>query len=424
MTKGRLSIPSLVTLFGLCAPLACGGEAQIVEAASDDRDAGPADDEADASGEIDPGALDAWAEETRAEAASPDAASFDWGKAIVDSTMKRIPDATSLAWGYQPALFLHGAYLVYTRTHDSHVLAYIKAWADSKIDANGAIHNGFNSLDSMMPANVLLDLYEETHDLKYSHAPANVRARLDTYPRTSDGAFWHATSRTGQTWGDGTFMALPFLARYGHLFNDAAYADDETTKQLIAYHNHLSDPSNGLHFHAWDETGKASWTVPGAKHSAEVWCRAVGWYAMASVMVLDQLPVNHPNRPQVITILQGLIDGIKATQDPATGRWFQVVDKGSDPHNWLETSCSSMFTFAISRAVERGYVAHAYAPVAARGYHGVLQEISIGSDGLTNVADICVGTNVGALAYYEGRKRATNDFHGLGAFLIMIEQLR
>ncbi len=125
----------------------------------------------------------------------------------------------------------------------------------------------------------------------------------------------------------------------------------------------------------------------------------------------------------MIAILKGLIDGYKSLQDPATGRWFQVIDRGSDPNNWLETSCSSMLTYAVSRALQRGYVAASYTDIATRGYAGVLQKVSLGQDGLTNIADICIGTGVGDYAFYLARPRATNDFHGLGAFLIMYEQL-
>jgi unsaturated rhamnogalacturonyl hydrolase len=54
----------------------------------------------------------------------------------------------------------------------------------------------------------------------------------------------------------------------------------------------------------------------------------------------------------------------------------------------------------------------------------VLQEITLGTDGRTNISNICIGTNVGTLPFYLSRPRATNDFHGLGAFLIMYEQIR
>jgi unsaturated rhamnogalacturonyl hydrolase len=99
-----------------------------------------------------------------------------------------------------------------------------------------------------------------------------------------------------------------------------------------------------------------------------------------------------------------------------------VVDKGDNPANWLETSSSSMYTYVTAMAVDRGYVPKKYAANAQRGYAGVLTKISLDSDGQTNLIDICEGTNVADLAYYLGRKRNTNDFHGLGAFLIMNEK--
>ena len=73
--------------------------------------------------------------------------------------------------------------------------------------------------------------------------------------------------------------------------------------------------------------------------------------------------------------------------------------------------------------VKRGYLPKRYAAVAQKGYRGVLTKLSIGADGLTNLVDICEGTNVGDLAYYFARKRNANDFHGLGAFLIMNKEL-
>jgi unsaturated rhamnogalacturonyl hydrolase len=91
--------------------------------------------------------------------------------------------------------------------------------------------------------------------------------------------------------------------------------------------------------------------------------------------------------------------------------------------NWLETSCSAMLTYTMSKAVARGSIASSYADVAARGFRGVMEKLSLGADGSTNVADICIGTSVGDAAYSFNRMRATNDFHGLGAFLIMYEQL-
>ncbi len=344
----------------------------------------------------------------------------DWSVAVVESTMRRATPARFGGWGYTQGLYLYGQYLVYQRTGDPRYLAYIKEWADRFVDPAGNINNSFNNLDSMQSGNVLLILYKETGDVRYKTAADKIRRRLDTYPRTADGGFWHATSRQHQLWSDGVFMVLPFLIRYGKAFGDSAYANDEVANQLLIYAQHLQVDS-GLFIHAWDESGQQPWADPVTHRSPEHWCRAIGWYGMASTQVLDELPADHPKRQQIIDVVRKLVVAMARFQDPVTGRWFQVVDKGSVAGNWTETSCSSMYTYTIAKAVQRGYVGLRFLPAAIKGYRGVLAKASVGPDGLTDIVDICIGTNVGDLAFYFARPRATNDLHGLGAFLIMNE---
>jgi alpha-L-fucosidase len=350
-------------------------------------------------------------------------AATDWSVAMVDSTMARYKPTTIGGWSYPVGLYLYGQYLVYQRTHDPKYLSYIKAWVDRFVDSSGNLNYSFNNLDSMLSGRLLVLLHHETGDNRYKIAATKIRTRLDTYPRTADGGFWHATSRQHQLWGDGVFMVDPFLAEYGREFGDSSYTSKETVNQLLTYANHLQQP-NGLLRHAYDEARAQSWADPKTGLSPEVWCRAEGWYGMAVIDVLEAVPTDQPRRAELIDVLRKLVAAYAHYQDPKTGRWFQVVDKGSRSDNWTETSCSSMYTFVISRAVQRGYVASSYKAVADHGYQGVLAKVSLGSDGRTNLKDISIGTNVGDYAYYAGRERATNDFHGLGAFLIMNEQLK
>jgi unsaturated rhamnogalacturonyl hydrolase len=348
--------------------------------------------------------------------------STDWSVAMVESTMARYTPAKLGGWGYQTGLYLYGQYLVYQRTHDPRYLTYLKAWVDRFVDSQGNIDSSFNNLDSMLSGRLLVILHHETGQERYAVAARKIRNRLNSYPRTADSGFWHATSRQHQLWGDGVFMVNPFLAEYGREFGDSAYTNKETVDQLLISASHLQR-STGLLRHAYDESRSQSWADSGTGQSPEVWCRAEGWFGMAAIDVLEVVPASQPRRAELLSVLSRLIAGYKRYQDPATGRWFQVVDKGNKSDNWTETSCSSMYTFVISRAVERGYVDASYKSVATRGYQGVLARLSLGSDGRTNLKDISIGTNVGDYAYYIARTRATNDFHGLGAFLIMNEQL-
>jgi unsaturated rhamnogalacturonyl hydrolase len=145
---------------------------------------------------------------------------------------------------------------------------------------------------------------------------------------------------------------------------------------------------------------------------------------MALVEVLELLPRDHPQRAALIAQVRQFAAACEKYQDPATGLWYQVVDKGNLPENWLETSSSCMYTHTLSRAIERGYIAKSYAKASKKGYSGVLTKLSRDENGFAHIADICEGTNVGDLNFYLARPRSTDDFHGLGAFLIMNEQLR
>ncbi len=313
----------------------------------------------------------------------------DWSKAVVESTIKRFPTAESLkGWGYAKSLYLYGEYLVYLRTHDKRYLDHMKAWIDLHVDDKGTINRPID-------------------------------------PRTKDGGFWHAktVSRNWQLWADGVFMSMPFLIRYGQMFGDSAYANDETTKQILIYYKHLNDPATGLLWHAYDESGAQPWADPTTHHSAYHWCRAIGWFGMTLFELLEVLPKNHPQRGALISIVQQLAKAYEKYQDPKTGLWYQIVDKGGVEGNWLETSSSSMYSYMMWMGARRGYLPKHFEDVARKGYYGVLTKLKMGPDYLTSLVDICEGTNVSDLAYYFARKRNENDFHGLGAFLIMNEQL-
>lgn len=354
------------------------------------------------------------------------AAATDLSRAVIRTVLQKYPQPEQFGpWGYQQGFYLYGQYLVYQRTHDRRYLNYIQGWVNQFVDERGVLKPEINSLDSMQAGNLLLFLYRETHDPRYKTAAAAIWNRLKTYPRTRDGGLWHATTLRHQLWLDGTYMALPFIVRYGAMFGERAKADHEAARQLLIYARHLNDPRTGLMFHAYDESGTEPWASPKTRHSSQFWCRSIGWYGMALIDVLQALPRNDPQRPKLIRQVRRLVKAFAKYQDKKSGLWYEVVNRGDLPDNWLETSGSSMYTYTVAKAVELGYVPPKYLRVALKGYRGVLARVTLNPDGTVSIPDICEGTGVGDdLAYYLSRKRETNDLHGLGAFLVMNETLR
>jgi unsaturated rhamnogalacturonyl hydrolase len=141
------------------------------------------------------------------------------------------------------------------------------------------------------------------------------------------------------------------------------------------------------------------------------WGRASGWALLAQVDLLDRLPKNHPKRSQLLKILRQHIVGIARYQG-AEGLWHQLLDK---PDSYPETSCSAMFTYAIARSVNRGYIEPRYASIARRGWEGIMTKIH--PDG--QVEGVCAGTSISDnLVDYYHRPTPLNDIHGIGAVIL------
>jgi unsaturated rhamnogalacturonyl hydrolase len=79
--------------------------------------------------------------------------------------------------------------------------------------------------------------------------------------------------------------------------------------------------------------------------------------------------------------LANLAIGIKNTQNAATGLWYQVVNKGTSSGNYLETSGSAMFVYAIKVAVDSGWISSTYLTVAQSGWTGLKTKIATYTDG-------------------------------------------
>ena len=251
--------------------------------------------------------------------------------------------------------------------------------------------------------------------------------QVKTQPRTEAGAFWHKKIYPYQVWLDGFYMAQPFYAQYSarYLDQEAAEANfSDIAKQFAVAYDKCMDPATGLLRHAWDETRSMFWADPATGQSAHAWGRAMGWYLMALVDVLDWMPENHPDREGLISILRTLLDRLQEYDDPATGMWYQVLDSPGREGNYIESTCSAMFTYVYLKAAVKGY-APEYGRYARRLYRKLVKTfIREEADGTITLTECCAVAGLGGKEnrsgdydYYIHEKKCENDPKGIGPFI-------
>ena len=337
--------------------------------------------------------------------------SLGWAVRMANSVLARHPNPDTIAssnFSWEVGYTMWTLEKVWRATQNPKYYTYIKKYVDQHVDANGNL-SGFSAsrLDDFLPGYAILLVFEQTKDARYSTAATTMRNAFDTYPRNSDGGFWHSTGNPNQMWVDGVFMGEMFRVRYGYSVGGIADFVEVVT-QMTDIANHCMK-TDGLLLHAYDESKKASWANPTTGLSPEVWSEGLGWYAVLIADVFDYLPADHPGRPGLMTILGQLTAGLKSNQDAKSGRWCQVVDKCTLSDNWDESSGTGMFLYLTKKSIDKGYIdATTYDPVVTSAYQGLVQKATVNSDGTIDINDCSsIGVQGSYSAYVSKAKQVS-----------------
>jgi rhamnogalacturonyl hydrolase YesR len=250
-----------------------------------------------------------------------------------------------------------------------------------------------------------------TVKVKRAGSTANLAPVIDTCSnyisskefRLSDGTLARNRPQANTLWLDDMFMGVPALAQLGKLTGERRYYDD-AVKQVLQFSSRMFNKDKGIYMHGW---------VQGMDvHPEFHWARANGWAVMTMVELLDVLPTDHPGYPAVLAQLRAHVKGLASYQD-GTGLWHQLLDRND---TYLETSASAIYTYAIARAVNRGYVDKlAYAPVAMLGWNAVSTKVNAKGQ----VEGTCVGTGMAFdPEFYYYRPVNVYAAHGYGPVLL------
>ncbi|CAL3966559.1 hypothetical protein PZA11_003175 [Diplocarpon coronariae] len=321
--------------------------------------------------------------------------------------------------------------MVYNATGDPRYLAHIHQGVDNIVTADGGL-NDYNltyyTLDDVRIGETLIYLHKLTGATKYQSAAGLMRSQLQTNPRNSQGGFWHRSTYPNQMWLDGLYMVSPFYAHYTNHYDPSnTTAFDDVVKQFELTHTNCvnNNPGQtGLLKHGYDESRTALWADEATGASPETWNRALGWYVMALVDVLDYLPASHPGVATLLAILEENVAGIKRAVDPDSQLWWLVMTQPGRAKNYIESSAGAMFVYALLKGIRMGYLDSAtYLETATTAYCSLVEKFLFvnQTDGALDwEGTVSVGSlkDTGDYDYYVSVALKTNDLKGFGPFIM------
>lgn len=337
-------------------------------------------------------------------------------------------------WAYDQGVILEGMDGLWRKTGNGAYFKYIQKSMDFFVTKDGGINRYKQSdynIDNVKNGRSLLTLYKVTGQMKYFKAATLLWDQLKDQPRTKEGGFWHKKIYPNQMWLDGLYMGAPFYTEYAALVQDQK-AFDDIANQLIWMEKNARDPKTGLLYHGWDESRTEQWANKTSGTSASFWGRAMGWYGMALVDVLDFFPEQHPKRKALLEILKRFSVAVAKYQDPSSGLWFDVLDQAQRKGNYPEASASSMFVYTLAKAVRKAYLGPKDFEVAEKGYRGICTtfvEKGPGAGQISLKGTVSVSGlggkpyRDGSFEYYMTEKVISNDPKGVGAFLLAANEM-
>ena len=233
--------------------------------------------------------------------------------------------------------------------------------------------------------------YNSTYVIGSGKSALNSTNANDVQKTMFGGWFHKSSDYTDQMWCDGQYMGPALLAQIikhtGKTNNISDNDWDIIANQFSITWAQLYDKTTGLLYHGFTanpgDNASSSWagiSKDNVYHSASFWGRANAWYFLALVDILEVMPTNNTYYNTFKGYLSNLAKGIANYQDKGTGCWYQVMDKvpASLTGNYLEASCSSIFTAGYLKAIRLGLLDKAtYEPIAKKAYEGLVNQFMI-----------------------------------------------
>ncbi|WP_256010497.1 glycoside hydrolase family 88/105 protein [Desertivirga xinjiangensis] len=380
-------------------------------------------------------------------------------------------------WDYVPGLVAFSVLKTWEQYPEKEeYYQLVKTYTDHCLQGQDTVHVNKSNIDDLAAGKILFTLYREelkrgnTADAKrYKNCATFLRnklkydhSRIDA-SKPGAGGFYHKAQYPNQMWLDGLYMGPALYAQWQDVFareistqeNNQSWAD--IALQFKTIHQYTYDGEKQLNYHGWSadpEDENSFWARKSGPYkgcSPEFWGRGMGWYFAALVDVLEIMPKEHSDYKSLSEIMNQVAAGLARYQDKHSGSWYQLLqydntkksdNKGDeisgnfynqcDQANYLESSASSMFTYAYLKGIRlRLLNKDTYQPVAEKAYRGLLSNfIREEKNGDLNILQSCASAGLGpakdpsrtgTVNYYLCGKDVTitqNEGKAIGPFIL------
>ena len=107
-------------------------------------------------------------------------------------------------------------------------------------------------------------------------------------------------------------------------------------------------------------------------------------------------------RKRLSAMYRELIDAMLPYQDQASGMWYQVVNRGGIEPNYLETSGSAIFAYAIMKSARIGLLPPSYFSFGEKAFDGICSRYLSVENGELQLDGICLVAGLGNVERREG----------------------
>ena len=348
--------------------------------------------------------------------------------------IEKAREGKAAGWNYIDGCMILALLEIYNATGEKKYYEFADAFIDHRVQEDGTITKysveEYN-IDNVNAGKTLFALYALNGKEKYRKAIDLIYSQVQTQPRTEEGNFWHKKIYPNQVWLDGTYMAQPFYMEYETRCN-GMHGCIDSYKQFMNIRKHMKDAKTGLYYHGYDESREMYWANSETGCSANFWLRAMGWFLVAMVDTLERMDNQlYYEYRAIMAMLKDAVDAMIAFQDAESGMFWQVVDKAGVEGNYLETSGSALFAYAVLKGVRLGYLPKRYTAYGEKAFYGTCdRHLGVGADGALQLGGICLVAGLGgatrrdgSLAYYFSEPIVENDAKGVGPLLLAYTEI-